>query len=107
MYSTLDPESLLQACEHSPESSAHAAHAFSPCIERNHNMHVQAHFNLGNMYRQCGQLEAAERCYYMVLEAAPGHWRALLNLSVALAGMGRSSEARLALRASFKASGVP
>ena len=26
-------------------------------------MHVQAHFNLGNVYRQCGQLEATERCY--------------------------------------------
>ncbi len=67
---------------------------------------MQAHFNLGNVYRQCGQLEAAEHCYSMVLEAAPGHWRALLNLSVALAGMGRSSEAHRALRASFKASGA-
>ncbi len=67
---------------------------------------MQAHFNLGNVYRQCGQLEAAEHCYSMVLQAAPGHWRALLNLSVALAGMGRSSEAHRALRASFKASGA-
>ncbi|CAL8471190.1 g10732 [Coccomyxa elongata] len=70
-----------------------------------HEHHIEAHFNLGNVYRQCGQLEAAEHCYSMVLEAAPGHWRALLNLSVALAGMGRSSEAHRTLRASFKASG--
>jgi Flp pilus assembly protein TadD len=69
-------------------------------------LHAQAHFNLGNVFRQCGEFEAAERCYSNVLRASPGHWRALLNLSVALAGLGRNSEAHRALRASFKASGA-
>lgn len=69
-------------------------------------LHAQAHFNLGNVFRQCGEFEAAERCYSNVLRALPGHWRALLNLSVALAGLGRNSEAHRALRASFKASGA-
>lgn len=69
------------------------------------DMCAQAHFNLGNVYRQLGIFEAAVHCYGMLLELAPGHWRALLNLSVALAGLGRNHEAHKALRASFKASG--
>jgi len=69
------------------------------------HMCAQAHFNLGNVYRQMGIFEAAVHCYGMLLELAPGHWRALLNLSVALAGLGRNHEAHKALRASFKASG--
>ncbi|EIE19554.1 hypothetical protein COCSUDRAFT_67698 [Coccomyxa subellipsoidea C-169] len=79
--------------------------AFKRAIASQPEHSIEAHFNLGNVFRQCGEFEAAERCYQNVLTAAPGHWRALLNLSVALAGLGRNSEAHKALRASFKASG--
>ena len=45
-------------------------------------------------------------CYEGVLGQAPGHWRALLSLSVALIGLGREDAAKKALRAAFKASGA-
>lgn len=67
---------------------------------------MQANFNLGNVYRQTGIYEAAEFCYRAVLTSVPNHWRALLNLAVALAGMERTAEAQKCLRKAFKASGV-
>ncbi len=66
----------------------------------------QANFNLGNVYRQTGIYEAAEFCYRAVLKSVPNHWRALLNLAVALAGMERTAEAQKCLRKAFKASGM-
>lgn len=67
---------------------------------------MQAHFNLGNVFRQCGHFEAAVYCYKTVVEAVPGHWRSLLNLAVALMGLGRTAEAQRSLRAAFKACGA-
>jgi len=67
---------------------------------------AQALFNLGNLQRQCGEFESAVECYEGVLAQAPGHWRALLSLSVALIGLGREDAAAKALRRAFKASGA-
>lgn len=66
---------------------------------------MQALFNLGNLQRHCGQFEAAVACYEGVVALAPGHWRALLSLAVALIGLGREDAAGKALRRSLKASG--
>ena len=67
---------------------------------------VQAHFNLGNYYRQTAKFEAAEFCYKAVIDAVPDHWRGLLNLAVAQVGLKKTSEAQKNLRHAFKASGV-
>ncbi len=67
---------------------------------------AQALFNLGNLLRQHGEFEGAVECYEGVLAQAPGHWRALLSLSVALIGLAREDAAKKALRAAFKASGA-
>jgi hypothetical protein len=67
---------------------------------------MQAHFNLGNVFRQCGHFEAAVYCYEMVTDAVPGHWRGLLSLAVAHMGLGHAAEAQRHLRAAFKASGA-
>ena len=69
--------------------------------------HAQALFNLANLQRQCGEHERACANYERVLELAPEHWRALLNYSVALAGLGRDDDAKRALRTAFRLSGVP
>jgi tetratricopeptide (TPR) repeat protein len=66
---------------------------------------LQANFNLGNVFRQEGNFEAAEFCYKRLLKATPNHWRALLNMAVALTGLQRTSEAQKYLRKAFKASG--
>ena len=51
--------------------SLHAvAPSLIPAVTR-----AQAHFNLGNVFRQCGHFEAAVYCYEMVVDAVPGHWR--------------------------------
>ena len=44
-------------------------------------------------------------CYEGVVALAPGHWRALLSLAVALVGLGREDAAGKALRRALKASG--
>ena len=66
---------------------------------------MQAHFNLGNYYRQTAKFEAAEFCYKAVVDAVPEHWRGLLNLAVAQVGLKKMSEAQKNLRRAFKASG--
>lgn len=68
---------------------------------------MQAHFNLGNYYRQTAKFEAAEFCYKAVVDAVPEHWRGLLNLAVAQVGLKKTSEAQKNLRRAFKASGLP
>ena len=73
--------------------------------ERNSCCLLQANFNLGNVYRQTGHFEAAVYCYETVTQTSPGHWRGLLNLSVALMGLGKTSDAQKALKHAFKASG--
>ena len=67
---------------------------------------LQAHFNLGNYYRQTAKFEAAEFCYKAVVDVVPDHWRGLLNLAVAQVGLKRTSEAQRNLRRAFKASGA-
>ena len=67
---------------------------------------MQAHFNLGNYYRQTAKFEAAEFCYKAVVDVVPDHWRGLLNLAVAQVGLKRTSEAQKNLRRAFKASGM-
>ena len=67
---------------------------------------MQAHFNLGNYYRQTAKFEAAEFCYKAVVGVVPDHWRGLLNLAVAQVGLKRTSEAQKNLRRAFKASGA-
>ena len=66
---------------------------------------MQALFNLANLQRQCGEVEAAVRSYERVLELSPDSWRGLLNYSVALVGLGRELEAKQALRRAFRLSG--
>ena len=51
-------------------------------------------------------LRRPSTCYNTVVEAVPGHWRSLLNLAVALMGLGRTGEAQRSLRAAFKACGA-
>lgn len=68
-------------------------------------MVTQAHFNLGNYYRQTAKFEAAEFCYRAVVDAVPEHWRGLLNLAVAQVGLKKTAEAQRNLRRAFKASG--
>jgi tetratricopeptide (TPR) repeat protein len=78
----------------------------SAALRRRARARAQALFNLGNLLRQHGEFEGAVECYEGVLAQAPGHWRALLSLSVALIGLAREDAAKKALRAAFKASGA-
>ena len=74
--------------------------------ERTTHLWLQAHFNLGNYYRQTAKFEAAEFCYKAVVDVVPDHWRGLLNLAVAQGGLKKTSEAQRNLRRAFKASGA-
>ena len=88
-------------CAHACADSANVSS--SQCLRA---LPRQAHFNLGNVFRQCGHFEAAVYCYETVTDAVPGHWRGLLSLAVAHMGLGHTAEAQRHLRAAFQASGA-
>jgi len=56
--------------------------------------HADAHNNLGNIHKECGQLAEAEACYRGALACQPRHRDALSNLALVLEVQDREDEAR-------------
>jgi predicted TPR repeat methyltransferase len=55
--------------------------------------HADAHNNLGNIHKECGQLADAEACYRAALACQPQHYDAISNLALVLDLQGRQAEA--------------
>lgn len=55
--------------------------------------HADAHNNLGNIHKECGQLAEAEACYRRALGHQPRHHDALSNLALVLEAQGRVDDA--------------
>ncbi len=66
----------------------------------------QAHFNMGNLHRQCQEYGRAIQSYDAVLRADPSHWRSLLNKAVVQTATGDKDEAAFNLKLAFKLSGT-
>jgi protein O-GlcNAc transferase len=54
---------------------------------------IDAHFNLGNLYRKLGQLQDAANAYHAVLRIDPNNARAYLNLGLAVSDSGDWTQA--------------
>ena len=66
---------------------------------------LQAWFNVGNLERKNGNLQAALEAYRNVLNLKPQHWKALLHMAVTLIGLKRPQEAQSILKDALQLSG--
>lgn len=62
-------------------------------------------FNLGNLYRQCGEYQSAVQSYDAVIQLDDKHWRSMLNKAVALVALHEDRDAKLALKQAYQVSG--
>jgi len=71
---------------------AEAVSLYSAAIAANPHL-LDAHFNLGNLYRRMGRPADAANCYQGVLRIEPNHARAYLNLGLAATDLGDTTNA--------------